>query len=279
MEEYRKRVLIGVVISIFASTFVGGALTAYFYGSDTRSGIRWGATIGFLTSLLLAVIVFVFSYYGFVKAAMEFESAQGGMATGYPATFLIFSLLSVIGMGMAISTILGIIGGAIGGYFSSSSAEQVGAEEERCRNCGEIIADEAKFCPECGVSTTGAGSSEPAPQTPTQSTTHDPSQHQTNVSDSWYLGVIVSTITWLLVIIVAYSIDPTGTAEDLLSLVFFITWFAMPIAAYFDMIYIRANSTWNPQTILWIIGMLIWLVNIPIAGVYLYRRHLTLGTP
>jgi hypothetical protein len=53
----------------------------------------------------------------------------------------------------------------------------------------------------------------------------------------------------------------------------------MPIAAYFDMQYIRSNSRWNPNTVLWVIVSLVWIINILAGLVYLYRRHEVLGEP
>jgi hypothetical protein len=147
-------------------------------------------------------------------------------------------------------------------------------DEIFCRSCGEIIKEEAEICPECGVRNKQASSSSSTEKT----VGHDPTQYETNVTDTWWYGVVAGIGLWVIILF-ATSGEPTGTLELILGLVVLVAWAIMPVAAYFDMQYVRANSTWNPNTVLWVIGMLVWLVNIIAGAVYLYRRHETVGEP
>lgn len=159
-----------------------------------------------------------------------------------------------------------------------SSEKQKGADEIFCRSCGEPIKREAEICPNCGVRNEGSGSSSSGSGTSsTPSTTHDPSKYETTVSDTWWYGVAGGTALWILVLILASLFpDGFGAFGGFLALA---AWVVLPLAAYFDMKYIRANGEWNPNTVVWIIALAIWLVNIIAGIVYLYRRHEVLGEP
>lgn len=152
------------------------------------------------------------------------------------------------------------------------------ADEIFCRSCGEPIKREADICPECGVRNEKSGSSssqKTASSTPT--TTHDPSQYETTVSDTWWYGVAGGTALWVLVFIISgVAGDAIGALGGFLAL---LAWIGLPVAAYFDMQYVRANGNWNPNTIFWIILLAVWIVNIIAGVVYLYRRHEVLGEP
>lgn len=152
------------------------------------------------------------------------------------------------------------------------------ADEIFCRSCGEPIKKKAEICPHCGVrneraispSSPGTGSSAP-------STTHDPSLYETTVSDTWWYGVAGGTTLWVLVFVLAGAPgDGLGAFGGFLVLV---AWIGLPVAAYFDMQYVRANGEWNPNTVLWLVALSVWLVNIVAGAVYLYRRHEVLGEP
>lgn len=84
-------------------------------------------------------------------------------------------------------------------------------------------------------------------------------------------------VLWIVVLVTANQ--ATGATETLIGLATIVAWAIMPVSVYFDAQYVRANSRWNPNTTLYVIGMLIWIVNIAIGVVYLYRRNKTLGEP
>jgi predicted RNA-binding Zn-ribbon protein involved in translation (DUF1610 family) len=144
------------------------------------------------------------------------------------------------------------------------------ADEIFCRSCGEAIKKEAEICPNCGVRNKQATSDK-------SSTTHDPSQYEATVSDTWWYGVAGGTGLWILAFILA------GTAGDSLGafggFLVLAAWVGLPIAAYFDIQYVRANAEWNPNTVIWVILLAVWVVNIIAGCVYLYRRHEVLGKP
>lgn len=143
-----------------------------------------------------------------------------------------------------------------------------GVDEIFCRSCGEVIKEEAEICPHCGVRNEGA-------KGPRRSS-HDPTQFETTVSENWWYGIVAGTILWVLFILLSDFLSGSGTG---MGFIVFLAWIGLPIAAYFDMEYVRANSEWNPNTIIWIILFVIWLVNIIAGIVYLYRRHEVLGVP
>lgn len=172
---------------------------------------------------------------------------------------------------------------------------QKGADEIYCRSCGEVIKKEAEICPNCGVrngkstSKNSAHDSKSRAQTSSQSetssstsstkpsTAHDPTKYETTVSDTWWYGVAGGTALWILVMaLVGAGGDSFGAFAGFLIL---FAWIGLPIAAYFDMQYIRANGNWNPNTILWVVLLSIWFVNIIGGVVYLYRRHEVLDVP
>lgn len=159
-----------------------------------------------------------------------------------------------------------------------SNERTKGADEVFCRSCGEPIKKEAEICPNCGVrNEKDSSSSSQGSASSTISTSHDPSQYETTVSDTWWYGVAGGTGLWVLVFILAGSAgDSLGAFAGFLA---FVAWIGLPLAAYFDMQYIRANAKWNPNTGLWVILLAVWLVNIVAGAVYLYRRHEVLGVP
>lgn len=152
-------------------------------------------------------------------------------------------------------------------------------DEMYCRSCGEIIKKEAEICPECGVRNESAKTGTQSGSRGPTSVGHDPGQYETTVSDTWWYGIAGGVVLWIFLILVAGSVASGGILEALLGLIALIAWAIMPVAVYFDAKYVRANGRWNPNTALWVIGMLIWLVNIVAGGVYLYRRHEVLGEP
>jgi predicted RNA-binding Zn-ribbon protein involved in translation (DUF1610 family) len=156
--------------------------------------------------------------------------------------------------------------------------QEKAADEVYCSSCGEVIKKEAEICPSCGVKNKKSSSSSPQGTTSiSPSTTHDPSQYETTVSDTWWYGVAGGTALWVVVFIFSgVAGDATGAFIGFLALA---AWIGLPLAAYFDIQYIRANGEWNPNTALWIVLLIVWLVNIAAGVVYLYRRHEVLGEP
>lgn len=152
------------------------------------------------------------------------------------------------------------------------------ADEVFCRSCGETIKREAEICPHCGVRNEKASSSTSQGATSsTSSTAHDPSMYETTVSDTWWYGVAGGVGLWVFVVLL--SGVARGSAGAFVGLLALVAWAGLPAAAYFDMQYIRANGQWNPNTVVWVILLAIWLINIVAGAVYLYRRHEVLGVP
>jgi len=157
------------------------------------------------------------------------------------------------------------------------------ADELFCRTCGEAIKKEAEICPHCGVrNKVGTASSNQQNSSSRSTVQHDPSQYETTVSSSWWYGVLVGTVAWtvgfILFAIVVESM-PGGILETIMAFGLIIGWVIIPIAIFFDSKYVRANSAWNPSSLLYVIASIFWLVNGIAGAVYLYRRHEALGEP
>jgi uncharacterized membrane protein len=66
--------------------------------------------------------------------------------------------------------------------------------------------------------------------------------------------------------------------EALLGLVAILAWIGLPVSLYYDIQYVKANNDrWNPETVFWVIGGFIWLVNLVVVLVYLIRRKESIG--
>lgn len=165
---------------------------------------------------------------------------------------------------------------------------QKAVDEMFCRNCGDRIKKAAEICPDCGVKNekptapppgrssrspaegTGSGGASSPHQTP-------PRQYESSVSENWWYAVAGGTGLWVVVFVIAGAApDALGALGGFLTL---LAWFGLPLAAYFDMQYVRANSDWRPSTALWVVLLAVWLVNIVVGAAYLYQRHDKLGTP
>lgn len=155
-------------------------------------------------------------------------------------------------------------------------ARSKSADEVFCQSCGSAIKKKTETCPECGVRNVEyeppAGSQQQATTGGSGTSVHDPSQYTTTVADNWWLGVAGATVAIVLGFVVS-------TVSEPLASVLFLGIFVMPVAMYFDMQYVRANSQWNPSTVLWVVGSLLLGALVIPGVVYLYRRHETLGVP
>ncbi|WP_348613190.1 hypothetical protein [Halobaculum rarum] len=150
--------------------------------------------------------------------------------------------------------------------------KQKAADEVFCRSCGEPIKRASELCPNCGVrndnySSAGGGSGDGG---------HDLTQHETSVSDTWWYGVAAGTGIWVLLVLASATNGNLGAAGGLLVL---IGWVGLPLSVYFDSQYVRANSEWEPNVVLWVILTAVWFINIAAGAAYLYRRHQVLGEP
>lgn len=143
---------------------------------------------------------------------------------------------------------------------------QKGADEVFCTTCGAAIKKEAEICPECGVRNQNATSGRTSAPT------------ETTVSDSWWYGVAICVGLWVLILATASVPLPAGL-DALFGLLTITAWVGLPLSAYFDSKYVRSKSDWRPNTVLWVIGLLVWFVNIVLGAIYLYRRHEVLGEP
>lgn len=155
---------------------------------------------------------------------------------------------------------------------------QKGPKEIFCTSCGESIKKQAEICPHCGVRNKNRTMSHTVKQESNGGQTlHDPSEYTTSVSETWWYGIVGGMASWIVVLLLS---GVTGPAlEPLVGLLTLLTWIGLPVAAYFDIQYVRANGSWNPNTVVWVLLFALWLINIVAGVVYLYRRHETIGAP
>jgi uncharacterized membrane protein len=90
--------------------------------------------------------------------------------------------------------------------------------------------------------------------------------------------VISGILLWAILLGFA-SVSSGSSSSPVLGLILILVWIGLPIATFYDMKYVRANGKWNPNTVLWVVAMIIWIVNILAGAVYLYRRHESIGAP
>lgn len=154
--------------------------------------------------------------------------------------------------------------------------KEKGTDEIYCRSCGETIKEKAEICPHCGVRNEKAGSTSNKSTTSPPSTTHDPTQFTTTVSGDWYYAIGGSVGLWIVALMFSSASSILGSIAGFSML---IAWAVMPVGMYFDKQYLRANSEWNPNALLWILAAIIPFISIIAGAVYLYRRHEVIGTP
>lgn len=160
-------------------------------------------------------------------------------------------------------------------------SNEASVDEMYCRTCGEIIKREAEICPHCGVRNEGGPqqlSSQVESSGKAEGVSHDPSEYETTVSGDWYKVVALGIGLWLIYLL-GVSVMNVPDNNEVIESVAFGAWLAMPIAGYYDMKHIRANSRWNPKTIPWVAGMILPGFSLIVGAIYLYRRHEVMGTP
>lgn len=155
-----------------------------------------------------------------------------------------------------------------------------GPDEIFCRSCGEPIKKAAEVCPNCGVRNVKSTSRSQGTVSGGTPGRHDPSQFETTVSENWFYLIGASVVLWVLALMISNSSLGSGGILDTLSSFFMlVAWVGMPLGMYYDKLYLRANSKWNPNMWLWVILAIIPIINIIAGVVFLYRRHEVLGTP
>lgn len=164
----------------------------------------------------------------------------------------------------------------------TSDKKEKGPDEIYCRSCGEPIKKEAEICPHCGVpqgeSQKVGSSTSQVTSSRAYSPSHDPSQYETTVSNTWWYGLAAGFLFWIIAFIIGPAVGGTPENVDVAAgFLMILTWVLLPISAYFDIQYIRANAKWNPHTVLWVILLLVPFVNLIAVAIYLYRRYEVFG--
>ncbi|WP_440990872.1 zinc ribbon domain-containing protein [Haloarchaeobius baliensis] len=169
---------------------------------------------------------------------------------------------------------------------------QKAVDEMFCRNCGVRIKKAAEFCPNCGTanemptapprrspnSTDRGTTSRSSPDDTTRVRQSERSgQYQPSVSENWWYGVAGGTALWAFLLVLV-SVAPNGGGAFAGFLVL-LAWVGLPVAAYYDIKYVRATSDWRPSQVLWVVLLAVWILNVVVGAAYLYQRHEKVGTP
>lgn len=93
-----------------------------------------------------------------------------------------------------------------------------------------------------------------------------PSSSATDRSHRWVYAIIACLVGWGVV----WLANPSGG-------LILLAWTMLPLVTYFDLMYVREASDWTPRRYLWPLLMAVWIINVPAALVYLYKRVRTLG--
>lgn len=159
------------------------------------------------------------------------------------------------------------------------TSKEKAADEKFCTSCGEAIKKKAEICPNCGVANNKKSSSSVTKSTNQSATStsnsndsspHDPSNYETNVSDSWWYGVAASVVLWITGYTIMF-IQPSALS----GFFFLIAWVLMPLSIYYDRQWVQATTNWNPKESLWIILSIIPPVCIVSGIVYTFKRYTT----
>lgn len=94
-----------------------------------------------------------------------------------------------------------------------------------------------------------------------------PSPMVTDRSDKWVYAIIACLLLWGVV----WLANPSGG-------LILLAWLVLPVVTYFDIEYVREAGDWNPHKLLWPFLMAIWVVNVPVGLIYLYKRVRALGS-
>ncbi|WP_336344227.1 hypothetical protein [Halalkalicoccus ordinarius] len=93
-----------------------------------------------------------------------------------------------------------------------------------------------------------------------------PSSPATDRSPRWVYAIVACLVGWG----VAWLANPSG---GLILLV----WTLLPLATYLDLGYVREASDWEPHRLFWPLLAAVWIVNVPVGVLYLYKRVRALG--
>lgn len=93
-----------------------------------------------------------------------------------------------------------------------------------------------------------------------------PSSPVTDRSHRWVYAIAACLVTWGVILL----LNPSGGLTLLV-------WTMLPLATYFDLMYGREASDWNPHRFLWPLLAAVWIVNVPTGVFYLYKRVRALG--
>lgn len=105
-----------------------------------------------------------------------------------------------------------------------------------------------------------------------------PKDYNPAVSDTWYYGIVSSVLIGGVAVSIGMPLSTIIPAVDpIFGFLTMIAWIALPLSIYYDIQYVRANTTWNPITGLWLIGSILLPVNFFVGLFYLLRRRDSTG--
>lgn len=119
MNENRRHALVGVLVSLFVTPFIGAGLVSFLNGYAVRRGSIVGAVVGAVAGAFIGIGVSLLLTLPF------FLEINAGAAP----LFLVMDVLVVPMLGIvALSTVSGAFGGAIGSYVTQYTRREFGTQ-------------------------------------------------------------------------------------------------------------------------------------------------------
>lgn len=150
------------------------------------------------------------------------------------------------------------------GYLREFVADET--DTVYCHNCGTSMPQTERICPDCDHENQLASINTAAFDV------HDPAEHETNLSNHWWVGPALAPILGLVAFFGASNMGYASVGGYLL--------FGGGILAaglgVLDRRYVRANSTWSPSYVT-LFGLLWPILNLGLAYYYFHKRVNVLG--
>ncbi|QIO22717.1 hypothetical protein [Haloarcula sp. JP-L23] len=94
---------------------------------------------------------------------------------------------------------------------------------------------------------------------------------------AWWYGVVLSTLVWVVGVVVL-GVVPEGSPLDRrlggpTALAMLLAWLVMPLSIALDRRSAGSELAWDPTTTLWVLGSLVWFVNVAVGAAYCLRRY------
>lgn len=119
MDENRRHALVGVLVSLFVTPFIGAGLVSFLNGYTVRRGSIVGTVVGAVAGVFIGIGVSLFLTLPFL---LELNAGVAPLFMMWPA--FVVPMLGIV----ALSTVSGAFGGAIGSYVTQYTRREFGTQ-------------------------------------------------------------------------------------------------------------------------------------------------------